>query len=116
MPYNKSELHRIESIKQETPTVKSFSFKSQIAREAKPGQFLMLTVLGVDEIPMSVASTDGLDVEIQVSKVGDATKTLHEKNEGDYVGLRGPYGNGFSSYGDRHILVAGGYEIGRAHV
>lgn len=108
MPCNKPELYHIKDIIQETKTVKSLSFYFPPARKANPGQFLMVWIPGVDEIPMSVASVDGSDVKIQVAKVGEATKALHREKVGGYIGLRGPYGRGYSLKGYKHLLVGGG--------
>ena len=105
---------KLESIKQVTPRVKIFSFyQEEIAKRAKPGQFLMIWIPGIDEIPMSVANVEknGL-VTIAVAAVGDATRALHKKQEGDVIGVRGPYGNHFDirKY-SRILIVAGGYGV-----
>ncbi len=89
----------------ETPTIRSIIFKEGLA--ATPGQFVMVWVPGVDEFPMSVSySTDGLGITYQV--LGDGTKALASKAEGDRIGIRGPYGKGFAIHGKRLLVVAGG--------
>ena len=103
--------HRIEAIRKESSTVKTFTFNSpEIAKESKPGQFVMVWDPGIDEIPISIAnaSSDG-EVELAIADVGDCSHSLHQKQAGDLVGLRGPYGTGFSIEGDRICMVAGGY-------
>jgi dihydroorotate dehydrogenase electron transfer subunit len=92
--------------------VKGFEFISPtIAREAQPGQFVMVWVPGVDEIPMGIASANGDKIEIAVSKVGECTEALHAKPVGDNVGLRGPFGKGFSfdEPASNYCFVVGGY-------
>ena len=76
---------------------------------AKPGQFLMLWVPGVDEIPLSIfdANEDG-SVSVAVKKVGDATRALHNKKIGEIVGLRGPFGNSFTLKEGKILMVSGG--------
>ncbi|KXA95714.1 hypothetical protein AKJ65_01055 [candidate division MSBL1 archaeon SCGC-AAA259E19] len=95
---------------EEAPEIKSFFVNHQeIASATAPGQFLMLWVIGVDEIPMSVSGVgkDGT-LRLTVEKVGDATSKLHELEEGDLVGVRGPYGNGFDISGNKFLIVCGG--------
>ncbi len=94
----------------ESSKVKSFYVNSpEIASSSEPGQFVMIWVIGVDEIPMAVskAGKDGT-LGITVERVGDATSKLHEFEEGDLIGIRGPYGNGFDISGDNLLVVCGG--------
>ena len=97
---------RIVGIQRETPLVKTFVFDTDI--DARPGQFIMLWVPGVDEKPMSIAGMRPLT--ISVAKVGPMTTALHSLKEGDAVGWRGPFGRPYALERDRHaLLVAGGY-------
>jgi dihydroorotate dehydrogenase electron transfer subunit len=89
----------------ETSSIKTIRFKEGLA--ATPGQFVMVWVPGVDEFPMSVSySADGLGITYQV--LGDGTKALASKVQGDRIGIRGPYGKGFAIHGRRLLVVAGG--------
>ncbi|MEA2074934.1 MAG: dihydroorotate dehydrogenase electron transfer subunit [Euryarchaeota archaeon] len=111
MPLNIPTLHKIAELKTENSSVKTFIFHSkEIAKESKPGQFLMVWDPGIDEIPISIAhaSPEG-ELELAIADVGDCSHSLHQKHEGGLVGLRGPYGTGFSINGDRICMVAGGY-------
>ena len=47
----------IEKIIDETPTVRTLIFSDQILSKVLPGQFAMVGVPGVNEIPMSVMIT-----------------------------------------------------------
>lgn len=97
-------------VSMETPKIKSLYVNSpEVASESEPGQFVMVWVIGEDEIPMAVSSAgeDG-KVGITVEKVGDATAELHELEEGDLMGLRGPYGNGFDLSGEKLLVICGG--------
>jgi dihydroorotate dehydrogenase electron transfer subunit len=100
---------RILSVKTESPTVKTFTFKDKVCARAKPGQFLMLWIPGVDEIPLSIldANEDGA-VSVAVKKVGEATQALHSKKVGEIVGLRGPFGNSFTLKEGKILMVGGG--------
>ena len=100
---------RILNVKTESPTVKTFTFKDKVCVRAKPGQFLMLWIPGVDEIPLSILDTneDGA-VSVAVKKVGEATQALHSKKVGEIVGLRGPFGNNFTLKEGKILMVGGG--------
>jgi dihydroorotate dehydrogenase electron transfer subunit len=74
--------------------------------EVRPGQFFMVWIPGVDEIPMS-ASYCGERKGITVKDVGPATKALSDLRSGDKIGVRGPYGHGYTLH-DGKILVVGG--------
>lgn len=78
--------------------------------EAAPGQFVMVWVPGVDEVPMSISHI-GEETGITVRPVGEATKALCSLQKGERVRLRGPFGRGFKIRGDRPMLVAGGVGI-----
>jgi len=100
---------RIQRIREENPTVKTLIFHDKHCAEAKPGQFVMVWILGVDEVPMSLSSinSDGLS-SITVAEVGEATQALHQIKVGDVLGIRGPYGNGFTLVGGKVMIVGGG--------
>jgi NAD(P)H-flavin reductase len=83
----------------------------------EPGQCLQLSVMGEGEIFVAIASGPGSDEPLQVTvmRVGQVTTALHELHAGDYVGLRGPYGNGFPVdrwRGHDLLLIGGG--VGQA--
>lgn len=101
---------QIKKIVEETPTIKSFYVDCpDIASASEPGQFVMLWVIGVDEVPMSVSwVVEGRILGLTVEKVGDATSRLHELREGDLIGVRGPYGRGFDLSSQELLMVGGG--------
>jgi len=89
--------------------ISSLLFRDEETRGAKPGQYLMVWLPGVDEVPMSVSAMDmdGLS-RITVRGVGEMTIRLNGLSPGDRVGLRGPFGNGYRVQGDKPLFVAGG--------
>jgi len=111
MPLNIPQIYRIEAIKKERSDVKSFTVHAEgIAQESQPGQFVMVWDPGVDEIPISIAyASSGGAVELAIADIGDCSHSLHQKQVGEVIGLRGPYGTGFSIRGERICMVAGGY-------
>ncbi|MFW3145205.1 MAG: dihydroorotate dehydrogenase electron transfer subunit [Thermoplasmatota archaeon] len=62
-----------------------------------PGQFLMVWVPGIDEVPMSVSYklSAPFKLGITVQDVGEATNAICSLERGAKIGIRGPYGNGF---------------------
>jgi len=111
---------KIEKIEKECEDVKTITFKLPYFSEKnfihpKPGQFLMIWVPGVDEIPMSISNYENNGLcSITVKNVGECTNALHNLNIGDYIGVRGPLGNWFEIPADKNkliILIAGGIGI-----
>jgi dihydroorotate dehydrogenase electron transfer subunit len=96
--------------------VKTYTFIDKLCSKAKPGQFLMLWIPGVDEIPLSIMNTDkDGGVSVAVQRVGDATKALHKKRKGELIGVRGPFGTGFSLGAKRVLMVGGGTGMAPLH-
>lgn len=94
----------ITCIVDESPSVKTFVFDEVF--DCKPGQFCMVWIPGVDEIPMAFSAANS----ITVMKVGDATSALFNLKTGDKIGIRGPFGNGFRPEG-KVLAVAGGIGV-----
>jgi len=62
-----------------------------------PGQFVLLSIFGIGEVPISITSTPtkkGI-FELAIRKVGNVTNVIHNMKVGDMVGIKGPFGNGF---------------------
>ena len=89
--------YRIQRVKQETDdtftlellpedSAKGFSFA--------PGQFNMLYVFGVGEVPISISSDpdDTPLLKHTTRVVGTVTKAMRLLKRGDTIGIRGPYG------------------------
>lgn len=93
---------RITKIVNETPSVKTFFFDKSF--DSQPGQFVMVWIRGVDEIPMALS----YDNAITVQRVGDATSALFKLGRGGSFGIRGPYGKGFNLSGENILLITGG--------
>jgi dihydroorotate dehydrogenase electron transfer subunit len=109
---NQLRIKPIISVRVESPTVKTFIFQDKQCARAKPGQFLMLWIPGVDEVPLSImdAREDGR-VAVSVKAVGEATRALHQKRAGETVGVRGPFGNSLTVRGRKLLMVGGGTGI-----
>jgi len=102
---------KILDIKNESPTVKTYTVQDDLCAKASPGQFLMLWIPGIDEIPLSVLNASEGKVQFSVKALGDATNHLHTLKTGDILGVRGPFGNSFTETRGRVLLVGGGTGI-----
>ena len=110
---NRMRTLELMDVKEENCTTKTLTFQDQICKSAEPGQFLMVWIPGVDEIPISLSgiSSDGI-TSITVNAVGDATNALNQKKKGDIIGIRGPFGNGFVPVKGNVMVIGGGTGLG----
>lgn len=82
---------------------------------ARPGQFFMLWVPGVGEVPISLGGVGGggvIDETVRV--VGAVSRALADAPEGAVLGVRGPYGRPWDldvTEGRDVVVVAGGMGI-----
>ena len=79
----------------------------------QPGQFVMLSIPGTGEMPISISSSPTRPevLELCVRRVGRVTNALYRMRTNDVVGVRGPYGNGYPMQeiaGNDLLLAAGG--------
>ncbi len=75
----------------------------------EPGQFVMLWVPGVGEVPMSVADYEGGILTMYITRRGRVTGHLHDcVRVGARLFVRGPYGRGFSPIERGRALLVGG--------
>ena len=86
----------------------------------EPGQFVMISLLGVGEAPFSVSSSPTKlgSFELVVRNIGKLTHALHRLKAGDEIGIRGPFGKGFPVHileGSDLLFVAGGLGIVPLH-
>ncbi|MCL6622811.1 MAG: FAD/NAD(P)-binding protein [Syntrophobacterales bacterium] len=77
-----------------------------------PGQFNMLTVLGLGEVPISISGDPGDRSRLvhTIRAVGPVTRALCRLTPGATVGVRGPYGTPWPVAGQtgRDILIIAG--------
>ena len=77
-----------------------------------PGQFNMLTVFGVGEVPISMSGDPAAGRLVHtVRAVGPVSTALTRLRPGDCVGLRGPFGTGWplaEAQGRDVAVIAGG--------
>ena len=84
---------------------KSFFFKEKL--ESKPGQFIMVWLPGVDEKPMAISYQNKTGFAFTSQVVGKFTSALDKLKKSAKLGIRGPYGNGFSTKGNACVIAGG---------
>ncbi|WP_410511057.1 dihydroorotate dehydrogenase electron transfer subunit [Paenibacillus sp. BR2-3] len=78
------------------------------------GQFYMLRAWGAYPIlsrPVSIHAVNDNGIEFLYHVVGEGTELLSRLEQGDAIGLEGPFGNGFPEVEGRVALVGGGIGI-----
>ena len=99
----------IEKVIDETSTVRTLIFSDEIMSKVLPGQFAMVWIPGVNELPMSVMiSKESGKAAFTVRKHGLASTGLFNVKVGEQIGIRGPYGNSFDIREGKLLLVGGG--------
>lgn len=100
---------KIIKVNSESSDITSIWFIDKLVQQAKPGQYVMVWIPNVDEIPMSISRINkNGQSSISVKVVGEATEALVCLRQGDRIGIRGPFGNGFIVKGKKQLIVAGG--------
>lgn len=95
----------IEKMEREVHHTITYRFRADFA--VAPGQFVMVWIPRHDELPMAVSYLEN-PKGITVQAVGDASTAFAGFQEGQKVGIRGPFGNAFRPRGGRALFVAGG--------
>jgi dihydroorotate dehydrogenase electron transfer subunit len=94
--HNHTTICKIEKVIEETPTVRTLIFSDEIMSNVLPGQFAMVWIPGINELPMSVMISDEKGkAAFTVRKHGPASTGLFNLKVGQQLGVRGPYGNSF---------------------
>ncbi len=104
-------------VESEDRSLKTFKFvfmnPDDEARFAyKAGQFAELSIAGVGEIPIGIASSpvEKGFIKFTVNKAGKVTSHLHNMKVGDVMGVRGPLGNWYpwEMLEGKNVLIVGG--------
>lgn len=111
---------KVVKILEESTDVKTFRISTLDGKKPfapTPGQLGMFSLPMVGEAMFSVTNQGEDYIDMAIKKTGELTDALHDIEEGQEVGIRGPYGNGFPlDYlkGKDIVFIAGG--IGLAPV
>jgi len=105
----------VRSASKETPDTFTFVLTptNGARAEFQPGQFSMLWMFGVGELPISISGdpAESHCLTYTVRSVGPATQVMVSTRPGESVGVRGPFGTGWpveAAKGRDVLVVAGG--------
>ncbi|MFO8004348.1 FAD/NAD(P)-binding protein [Thioalkalivibrio sp.] len=109
---------RIHSVRRDVASNEVFSWTLypepgvELDAAPAPGQFNMLYLFGVGEVPISVSAiTDDGGIVHTIRAVGSVTRSMQDLEAGAVIGLRGPFGTAWpleQARGRDLVLVAGG--------
>jgi NAD(P)H-flavin reductase len=95
----------------ETADVVTLAVEKTEGFSSRPGQFNMLSLPGIGDIPISIAGTSDSAIEHTIRGVGAVSRALTELLPGSWLGLRGPFGSAWpmqEAEGRDVVLIAGG--------
>jgi NAD(P)H-flavin reductase len=101
----------IADVKEIAKGVKLFSINVPGDFSYQAGQFVMVSLMGTGEVPISITSTPGAaaHLELCIRAVGHVSSALNALNAGDAIWIRGPYGRPFPINGIQDTLfICGG--------
>jgi NAD(P)H-flavin reductase len=106
----------VKRVEKETPDTFSLMLHPRERADGTaflPGQFSMVSVFGVGELPISISGDPSQTENLvyTVRSVGKATHALVRRRTEEEVGIRGPFGHGWSidkALGKDLVIVAGG--------
>jgi dihydroorotate dehydrogenase electron transfer subunit len=98
-------MYKIKRIVNETYNIKTFFLDGKIGM--LPGQFFMVWLPGVDEKPFTLSYV-GKSPAVTIRKHGKGTAEFHKLKVGDKIGLRGPFGKGFTVHKNKKVAVVAG--------
>jgi dihydroorotate dehydrogenase electron transfer subunit len=110
MPHDRAAMQtlRVSRVVEHAPGLTSLYLPALF--DVEPGQFVNVWLPGVDEKPFSVSALSGGSLELSVKAIGTFTRRLAAIAEGDWLGIRGPCGRGFTPVADS-VLVGGGIGV-----
>jgi NAD(P)H-flavin reductase len=108
--------HSVREVIKETPDTFTLTLQPENGDRVssfQPGQFSMLWVYGVGELPISISGDPRKEDRLvyTVRSVGKATNSFVSQKPGAGVGVRGPFGTGWpvdAARGRDLVIVAGG--------
>ncbi len=104
---------RVTGVRHEAPAVVTLGLAPPEPFAFQPGQFNMLSLPGIGEVPISISGDPAPDTQVlhTIRDVGLVTRALCQLRPGQRVGARGPYGTAWplaAAEGGDLLIVAGG--------
>lgn len=108
--------YRVQRVQREIPDTFTLELEPEDGSSIPPfatGQFNMLYIFGVGEIPISISGNPDVRTPLvhTTRAVGTVSRAMQELRPGEMVGVRGPFGTSWpieQSPGKDIVIVAGG--------
>ncbi|MCF7845929.1 MAG: hypothetical protein K9L85_01700, partial [Candidatus Peribacteraceae bacterium] len=94
MPKTLPQIFAIKKVIAEADGIKTLVFEGNL--NFTPGQFVMVWLPNCDEKPYGVWRNNKKEFCITVAEVGSFSKKLAQQKVGSQIGIRGPFGRGFT--------------------
>jgi NAD(P)H-flavin reductase len=108
----KTERAEVVDVIEEAPGLKTFVLRPHEPMAFEPGQFVLVSRLGVGESVFAISSDSKKPetISVSVQAIGKHTEAMHELDPGESLGLRGPYGNSFpiDEWAGKRVFIIGG--------
>lgn len=104
-------IHRVRRDTRDTFTLELEPSNGAQPAAAAPGQFNMLYVFGVGEVPISISSPPGWPLRHTTRAIGSVTHAMARLKRGEMLGVRGPFGSSWpieAAQGKDVVIIAGG--------
>lgn len=87
-----------------------WTFRVQTDMKPEHGQFVQLSIPKVGEAPISVSAQGDGWLDFTIRSVGRVTDVIFQKQPGDILFLRGPYGKGWpmEQFRGKHLVIITG--------
>jgi dihydroorotate dehydrogenase electron transfer subunit len=100
------QIFAIKKVIAEADGIKTLVFSGNF--DFAPGQFVMVWLPRIDEKPFGIWRTKPEEFRITVSAVGDFSRKLSAQKISAKIGIRGPFGRGFSIPKKKKVVLVGG--------
>lgn len=103
-----SKKYKILDITPETSI--DYTYRIEFDKEINHGQFLQVSIPMVGECPISVCNFGEGFIDMTLRHIGKVTNEIKKLKIGDYIYLRGPYGNGFclDNFKNKQLIISAG--------
>ncbi|MFC1691643.1 dihydroorotate dehydrogenase electron transfer subunit [Nanoarchaeota archaeon] len=96
-----------KSVKESSDVTTLFFNKPEQLSNAKPGQFIMVWLPGENEKPFAVSYQTKTEWAVTIEAKGVCTQKLIGLKQGDKIGIRGPYGKGYTQKKNACVIAGG---------